>query len=64
MSRRTSPAEVKSRIDQEYESDEEAKAAAVWGKAQPQAIDAPKKIKKTASALLVKLLPNRFYTKS
>ena len=43
MPRSTSPAEMKSQLDQEYESNEEVQAAAVWAQARSQATNAPKK---------------------
>ena len=52
MARSDSTAEMKSRLDQDYESDKEAKAAAAWVQAQPQAADAPKKAKETTTDVL------------
>ena len=43
---------MKSRLDQEYESDDDAKAAAAWVQSQPQATKPPKKAKKATSDFL------------
>ena len=57
MSRSTLPTEMKSRLGQQYESDEEAKPAIAWAQAQPQATTTPKKAKKTTTdSLAVQLL--------
>ena len=43
---------MRSRFDREYETDEEAKAAAAEAQAQPLARNAPRKVKKTTSDVL------------
>ena len=45
MLRSTSPVDMKSRLDQDYESDEEAKIAEAEAQAQSQATNAPRKAK-------------------
>ena len=52
MLRSTSPVDMKSRLDQDYESDEEAKIAEAEAQAQPQATNATKKAKKITSEVL------------
>ena len=49
MLRSTSSVDMKARLDQEYESDEEAKLAEAEAQAQPQATIATKKAKKYTS---------------
>ena len=43
---------MKSRLGQNYDADEEAKAAAAWAQAQPQATNASRKAKKTTTGVL------------
>ena len=52
MLRSTSPVEMKSRLDQDYESDDEAKQAEAEAQAQQQATGAPRKAKKVTSEVL------------
>ena len=52
MSRNTSSVQIKSRLDQEFENDEGAQAAAAEAQALPQATNAPRKAKKTTSDVL------------
>ena len=57
MLRSKSPADLKSRFDQDYESDEEAKLAEAEAQAPSQATHAPRKAKKnTSDALAAQLL--------
>ena len=49
MLRSTSPVDMKSRIEQDFDSDGEAKIAEAETQAQPQATNAPKKSEKTTS---------------
>ena len=57
MLRSTSPVDMKPRLDQDYESDDEAKQAEAEAQAQPQATNAPRKAKKvTAEVLAAQLL--------
>ena len=49
MLRSTSPVDMKSRLDQDYESDDEAKQAEAEAQAQQQATGAPRKAKKVTS---------------
>ena len=52
MLRSTSPVDLKSRLDQDYESDEEAKQVEAEAQAQQQATGAPRKAKKVTSEVL------------
>ena len=52
MLRNTSPVDLKSRLDQDYESDEEAMQAEAEAQAQQQATGAPRKAKKVTSEVL------------
>ena len=56
MLRSTSPVDTKSRLDQDYESHEEAKQAEAEAQAQPQATNAPSKAKKITSEVLTSQL--------
>ena len=56
MLRSTSPVDMKSRLDQDYESDEEAKIAEAEAQAQQQATNSPRKAKKITSEVLTSQL--------
>ena len=56
MLRSTSPVDTKSRLDQDYESDEEAKQAEAEAQAQPQVTNASRKAEKITSEVLTSQL--------